>query len=203
MSDVSQGAGWWLASDGKWYPPQPIATQPPPPPPPIYSPAAAYGVPPIYSPPTAPQRPFSGMAVAAFVLAFLFWPLGIVLGHVARRKIRREGERGGGLALAALIISYIWGAVVILLIVVAVATNGTAGGPSQSLLQSKIGSDGPQFGVTGIASTSCVMPHSWTQGATFTCFAYNSSGKALATIGGTVLSSKGNEYQWNESWSRG
>lgn len=22
MSDVSQGQGWWLASDGKWYPPQ-------------------------------------------------------------------------------------------------------------------------------------------------------------------------------------
>lgn len=23
MSDTSQGPGWWLASDGKWYPPQP------------------------------------------------------------------------------------------------------------------------------------------------------------------------------------
>lgn len=23
MSDQSQGPGWWLASDGKWYPPQP------------------------------------------------------------------------------------------------------------------------------------------------------------------------------------
>ncbi len=22
MSDVSQGHGWWLASDGKWYPPE-------------------------------------------------------------------------------------------------------------------------------------------------------------------------------------
>jgi uncharacterized membrane protein HdeD (DUF308 family) len=22
MSDVSQGPGWWLASDGKWYPPE-------------------------------------------------------------------------------------------------------------------------------------------------------------------------------------
>jgi hypothetical protein len=28
MSDTSQGPDWWLASDGKWYPPQP----PPPPP---------------------------------------------------------------------------------------------------------------------------------------------------------------------------
>jgi hypothetical protein len=34
MSDTSQGQGWWIASDGKWYPPQPnasVATLPPPP----------------------------------------------------------------------------------------------------------------------------------------------------------------------------
>lgn len=36
MSDVSQGPGWWQASDGKWYPPQqqPAAVQP------MYQPAA-------------------------------------------------------------------------------------------------------------------------------------------------------------------
>ncbi len=40
MSDVSQGAGWWLASDGRWYPPEspespesPAAPAPAPPPP--------------------------------------------------------------------------------------------------------------------------------------------------------------------------
>lgn len=32
MSDSSQGPGWWQASDGKWYPPDP-SSQPPPPPP--------------------------------------------------------------------------------------------------------------------------------------------------------------------------
>lgn len=32
MSDVSQGPGWWLASDGKWYPPQQAAPQPTTPP---------------------------------------------------------------------------------------------------------------------------------------------------------------------------
>jgi uncharacterized RDD family membrane protein YckC len=30
MSDQSQGEGWWLASDGKWYPPQPEAAETPP-----------------------------------------------------------------------------------------------------------------------------------------------------------------------------
>lgn len=36
MSDVSQGPGWWTASDGKWYPPElhPNYVPPPPPPPP-------------------------------------------------------------------------------------------------------------------------------------------------------------------------
>jgi hypothetical protein len=30
MSDVSQGDGWWLAADGKWYPPPGWNTPPPP-----------------------------------------------------------------------------------------------------------------------------------------------------------------------------
>ena len=38
MSDTSQGPGWWLASDGKWYPPH-LAPQPPPPQP---APQAGY-----------------------------------------------------------------------------------------------------------------------------------------------------------------
>ena len=32
MSDVQQGPGWWMASDGKWYPPQGEQLPPPPPP---------------------------------------------------------------------------------------------------------------------------------------------------------------------------
>lgn len=42
MSDFSQGPGWWQASDGKWYPPQP--TTPPgmlPTPPPSSTPDAS------------------------------------------------------------------------------------------------------------------------------------------------------------------
>ena len=34
MSDMAQGPDWWLASDGKWYPPNSRFPQPPPPPPP-------------------------------------------------------------------------------------------------------------------------------------------------------------------------
>lgn len=39
MSDTSQGEGWWLASDGKWYAPQPAASVAAPPPPPGMPPA--------------------------------------------------------------------------------------------------------------------------------------------------------------------
>ncbi|MHB8264224.1 MAG: hypothetical protein ACYDGY_10875 [Acidimicrobiales bacterium] len=46
MSDVSQGAGWWQASDGKWYPPERHPNyQPSAPPPPAGSPQGASSVP--------------------------------------------------------------------------------------------------------------------------------------------------------------
>jgi Domain of unknown function (DUF4190) len=54
---------------------------------------------------TAP--PTNGMAIAALILAFVFYPVGIVLGHVARGQIKRTGEGGKGLATAALILGYL------------------------------------------------------------------------------------------------
>jgi hypothetical protein len=43
---MSQGPGWWQASDGKWYPPQPAATPPPMAPPPGPGPGPQWGGPP-------------------------------------------------------------------------------------------------------------------------------------------------------------
>lgn len=65
-------------------------------------------VPPVAPSPVyvaAPQT--NGMAIAALLLVFFFFPLGIVLGHVARGQIKRTGEGGRGLATAALIIGYL------------------------------------------------------------------------------------------------
>lgn len=42
----------------------------------------------------------------AFVLAFVFTIGGIVCGHLALAQIRRTGEGGRGLAIAALVIGY-------------------------------------------------------------------------------------------------
>ena len=71
----------------------------------------------------------SGLAVASLVLsciAFLIWPLGlplaiagIVCGHLARREIRNNpGLDGDGLALAGLIVGYIFLAFLVLMILV-------------------------------------------------------------------------------------
>lgn len=77
-------------------------------PPPVY----------VYAPPT------NGMAIAALVLVFVFYPLGIVFGHVARRQISRTHEGGRGLATAALIIGYLQFAVMVGVIVVAAVLVG-------------------------------------------------------------------------------
>lgn len=64
------------------------------------------------------------MAIAALILAFVFYPLGIVLGHLARRQISRTHEGGRGLATAALIIGYLQLAVMVGVIVVAAVLVG-------------------------------------------------------------------------------
>ena len=67
-----------------------------------YAQSPGYGPPPGYGwrPPT------NQLAMVALVLAFLgpLSPVGLALGIVARRQIRRTGEEGEGLALAAVII---------------------------------------------------------------------------------------------------
>jgi Domain of unknown function (DUF4190) len=54
------------------------------------------------------------MAILALVFAFVFWPLGIVFGHMARRQIRQTGEGGAGLATAGLVLSYLFGVLTLL-----------------------------------------------------------------------------------------
>lgn len=63
MSDQPQGAGWWQASDGKWYPPsQAPQAAPPPMEPPPPTPGSPYAPP---APPTGPPMGQPGMAYPA------------------------------------------------------------------------------------------------------------------------------------------
>ena len=119
MSDTSQGPGWWLASDGKWYPPQnPPPAPPAPPSSPMPTPSPSTSVPPPPSPPGAPMPPSyvpvtggpepgrgtNGLAIAALVLGILWLcavgsVLAIVFGFVALSQIKRSGQGGRGLAM--------------------------------------------------------------------------------------------------------
>jgi hypothetical protein len=98
MSETAQGAGWWRASDGKFYPPElhPNANQWGPPP----------GTP-------AGARQTNGFAIASLVLSLaavgIGSILGVIFGVIARREIRASGgsQGGEGLAMAGLIIGSI------------------------------------------------------------------------------------------------
>jgi hypothetical protein len=46
------------------------------------------------------------MAVAAMVFSVLIPPAGIVMGHLAKRQIRRTQESGATLASVALLVGY-------------------------------------------------------------------------------------------------
>lgn len=126
MSDTSQGPGWWLASDGKWYPPQSAPTPTPPPPPPPAGPVPPPGSGAIPPPPpawpsgtaqpgafAAAARPgTNGFAIAALVLGIL-WLCGLgsllalIFGIVALSQIKRSGQGGKGMAIAGIVLGII------------------------------------------------------------------------------------------------
>jgi hypothetical protein len=51
-----------------------------------------------------PSPSTNGTAIAALILVFVFFPLGIILGHIARGQIKRTHQSGKGLATAALVL---------------------------------------------------------------------------------------------------
>ena len=149
MSATSQGPGWWLASDGKWYPPEVwtgTSTQ---------SPVQAPAVGPVYggtvSPDYAhygaanPHAPYgrvvqtktNGLAIAALICGcagfLLFIPgiLGIIFGFIARGQIKRSHgqQKGDGMALAGIIVGFGWVALLVLTIALGAdrSHNGNTG----------------------------------------------------------------------------
>ncbi|MEM9521599.1 MAG: hypothetical protein AAGA37_19980 [Actinomycetota bacterium] len=83
MSDVSQGDGWWQASDGKWYAPEqhPDYKPAPPPPPPTNAPP----------PPTAPAGDSKPDGLIARAKAANEEYQGKVAGFVERSEEKRHG----------------------------------------------------------------------------------------------------------------
>lgn len=90
-----------------------------------------------YSPYPPPART-NGLAVAAlvcgiatFVVGLTFVPA-IICGHLARRQIRRTGERGDGMALGGLILGYVGGALIIVGVVLSLVVLGASTSVSDS-----------------------------------------------------------------------
>ncbi|MDQ6650165.1 MAG: DUF4190 domain-containing protein [Actinomycetota bacterium] len=82
----------------------------------------------------AQQRGTNTMAILSLVFAFVFWPLGIIFGFIAKRQIRDRGEGGSGLATAGIVLGFVFLALTIVYVIAIVAlvshsgtTSGTTG----------------------------------------------------------------------------
>ena len=88
-----------------------------------------------YGQPPAASEHTNGMAIAALVCGIgqlvAGFPAGIaavVLGHLARKRIRETGERGDGMARAGLILGYVGIVLGILLVLLIVGIGASSGG---------------------------------------------------------------------------
>lgn len=148
MSDTAQGPGWWLASDGKWYPPE-LWTGPPNTGPAGVSATPSYGSAPYgaggpypssahalystYGGGAAATPKTNGLAVASLICScagLFFLPIfpGIILGFVAHSQIKRSNgmQRGDGLAIAGIIVGFGW----LVLIALGLILNATSSNSS-------------------------------------------------------------------------
>lgn len=73
----------------------------------------------------APQRRTNTAAIWALIMSIVFPPVGLILGLIARAEVRRTGEDGAGIARAAIIISIVYFAFIILFVVLVVVVAST------------------------------------------------------------------------------
>ena len=99
MSQQPQGPGWWRASDGRWYPPQPPQPGPPypaqpPQPGQLFMPHQQYGPPP--QPPPAPRTRNRGCIMAVVVVVVVLLAGVGVAGYFIYRAVNTVTEIAGG-----------------------------------------------------------------------------------------------------------
>jgi hypothetical protein len=94
--------------------PTPDGATPPPAAPPAQPVYPAYGQPASavgYAPPT------NTLAILALVLGFVVPIGGIICGHIALGQIKRTGESGHGLAMAGLVLGYVFTGLTVLFVI--------------------------------------------------------------------------------------
>lgn len=130
-------------------------TFPPPPPYGGYPPLPPGPPPPGYPP--APQPPTTnGFAIASLICAFLFFPLGIVFGHVSLSQIKKTREGGHGLAVAGLVVSYVVAALTVVAVVATIALAGVLVRVAEDLNAQRSQSGAP--GAPGATATGQPLP---------------------------------------------
>lgn len=94
MSDVQQGLGWWIASDGKWYPPETHPSyRPPPPPSPLARPIKPTAPVKPMATPVKPKRRKLTWVILVVDLLFAFW----IIGGLASVSGNCSGKTGAAL----------------------------------------------------------------------------------------------------------
>jgi hypothetical protein len=72
---------------------------------------------PYTAPAAAPARPTNTLSIIALIAAFVIPLAGIIVGFIALNQIKRTGEGGHGLALAGVVLGFVFSILYILLIV--------------------------------------------------------------------------------------
>ncbi|AZZ56024.1 DUF4190 domain-containing protein [Rathayibacter iranicus] len=69
---------------------------------------------------------YNVLAIVGFITSFFISVVGVVLGFIALSQIKRTGEKGRGLALAAVIIGFVTVIIYAVIIVAVLAIAATA-----------------------------------------------------------------------------
>jgi hypothetical protein len=177
MSETSGGAGWWQASDGRWYPPETRPTLPPPPSPP---PEQQYGAPVGGYAPPPPQiyrRPSRRWPWVVGIAAVLL--IGGVVAVVLLTTQKNDATTAGSNL-----------------------PSGTSLSSFQSSVQSQLSGSTTTggFAISGIATVTCNMTSAWQVGNHFKCFAYNSNNSEVGEADGIVQPSTSSGWSANLHW---
>lgn len=99
-----------------------------------YPPAPQPGSPqqPAYAPYPTQQSGTNVLAIISLIGAFVFPLAGVICGHIALSQIKRTGENGRGLAIAGLVIGYVYIAFVVLFVIIAIVAGVIAASSGSS-----------------------------------------------------------------------
>jgi hypothetical protein len=95
-------------------------------------PPQGYAQQPAYTPYPEQKSGTNVLAILALVGAFVFPLAGVICGHIALSQVKRTGESGRGLAIAGLVIGYVYIAIIVLVIILAIVAGVIAASTGSS-----------------------------------------------------------------------